>query len=408
VNPTTILCADWGKAGNKRAVWAADVHGPSRVRRLHRAAWTLPLLLEEAERVGGSGPVLVVLDVPLGVPQGYLTAVNSETGLGATPTFLDLLRWTIAVPHFFDPGADPKEWSLARPFFIVGAGAGGRTEFDDAAARAGVPSLLRHIDRHTNANRVFITAGIPGSVGSSACDVWMSLRALVTRPRSFAVWPFEGSLEDLTSTKTVTLAEVYPRAAYATALVDGVVKERRRMKVAKTDARCRHSAVQQLLGMRWVQSRGVSFEGIEWARYNEDDFDACLTAAALLRCCLEDLPFSQPLDVAAPAEGGILGSGSINLALPEASYRPEKSVPAVFKAPVPNEALSVRPTLRVGRGFQCPIPGCVKVFVGSRGGWDAHVGSPRVHPLWHPEVTEPERRRYLFRLAYPAFLAAPE
>jgi hypothetical protein len=106
---------------------------------------------------------------------------------------------------------DPRDWSLVRPFFVVAAGEGGRTAFDGAAARAGVPSLLRRLDLQTNANRVFITAGIPGSVGSSACNVWISLRALVSLRRSFAVWPFEGTLEDLTSTKAVILAEVYPR-----------------------------------------------------------------------------------------------------------------------------------------------------------------------------------------------------
>src|SRR4051812_27061909 len=66
----------------------------------------------------------------------------------------------------------------------------------------------------------------------------------------------------------------------------------------------------------------VRFEDVEWARGNEDDFDACITAAALLRCCLEELPFSQPLGPTARAEGWILCSGSINLARPEATYRP--------------------------------------------------------------------------------------
>ncbi len=330
MNPATILGADWGKAAHKRAVWAADVHGRPCVRRLYRAAWTLPLLLEEAERLVRSDPVLVVLDVPLGVPQGYLAAVNREAGLGATPTFIDLLTWTMTVPCFFNPTTDPRDWSLVRPFFVVAAGEGGRTAFDSAAAQLGVPSLLRQIDLQTNANRVFITAGIPGSVGSSACDIWMSLRTLLARPRSFAVWPFEGGLEELNA-KAVTVAEVYPRAAYATALVDGAVRERRRLKLSKTDARCRYFAVQQLLGMRWVRYSRVRFEGMEWARENEDDFDACVTAAALLRCCLEELPFSQPLDFATRAEGGILGSGSINLALGEASYQPENLVRAAVK-----------------------------------------------------------------------------
>ncbi len=137
MNPATILGADWGKAAHKRAVWAADVHGRPCVRRLYRAAWTLPLLLEEAERLVRSDPVLVVLDVPLGVPQGYLAAVNREAGLGATPTFIDLLTWTMTVPCFFNPTTDPRDWSLVRPFFVVAAGEGGRTAFDSAAAQLG-------------------------------------------------------------------------------------------------------------------------------------------------------------------------------------------------------------------------------------------------------------------------------
>lgn len=220
-----------------------------------------------------------------------------------------------------------------------------------------------------------------------------------------AVWPFDGDLAALTTTKAVTLAEVYPRAAYATALVDGTAKERPRLMVAKTDARHRHSAVQQLLDMRWVRYSGVHFEDIEWARDNEDDFDACITAAALLRCCIEELPLSQPLGPAARTEGGILGSGSINLALPETSYRPMGSLPVAAIAPTRQAPLHPprQAATTGGREFRCPLSGCGKVFVGSRGGWDGHVGSPRLHPSWHAEVTDPEQRRHLFRLEFPEF-----
>ena len=30
--------------------------------------------------------------------------------------------------------------------------------------------------------------------------------------------------------------------------------------------------------------------------------------------------------------------------------------------------------------YRCPIGGCTKIFHGSRGGWDAHVASPGIHP----------------------------
>jgi hypothetical protein len=175
--------------------------------------------------------------------------------------------------------------------------------------------------------------------------------------------------------------------------------------IAKTDAHHRHSAVRQLLDTRWVLGNGVRFEDIEWARGNEDDFDASITAAALLRCCLEELPFSQPLGPTARAEGGILCSGSINLARPEATYRPIGSSTSAVTMPRLQAPLHLpqRTATAGGREFACPLSGCGKVFAGSRGGWDGHVGASRLHPSWHPEVTDPEERRRLFRREYPAF-----
>jgi len=50
----------------------------------------------------------------------------------------------------------------------------------------------------------------------------------------------------------------------------------------------------------------------------EDAFDAGTTAAALLRMVLEGLPPHAPVDRL--AEGGILGTGSVHLDLPEARF----------------------------------------------------------------------------------------
>lgn len=50
-----------------------------------------------------------------------------------------------------------------------------------------------------------------------------------------------------------------------------------------------------------------------------------------------------------------------------------------------------------GGGFPCPIPGCRKVFYASRGGWDAHVASYRMHKDWHPDVIDGEVRKRRFR-----------
>ena len=57
--------------------------------------------------------------------------------------------------------------------------------------------------------------------------------------------------------------------------------------------------------------------------------------------------------------------------------------------------------------YRCPIPGCAKVFYGSRGGWDAHIEWLRVHPNWHPGITDRTERKRLFRREYGDWLVGP-
>jgi hypothetical protein len=53
--------------------------------------------------------------------------------------------------------------------------------------------------------------------------------------------------------------------------------------------------------------------------------------------------------------------------------------------------------------FKCPIPGCDKVYLNMRGGWDSHVGSIRMHPGWHPELTTAEGRKRHYEIEFPDF-----
>jgi hypothetical protein len=53
--------------------------------------------------------------------------------------------------------------------------------------------------------------------------------------------------------------------------------------------------------------------------------------------------------------------------------------------------------------YRCPIAGCDKIFNGSRGGWDSHVGSVRIHPNWHPEVQEAKARKRRFETEFQEF-----
>jgi len=381
--PAAILCADWGKAARKRRVYVADVE-QALVRRLSHTAWTFATVLQAARDLRSNGPVLVALDAAFGVPESYLQAVQRERRAGPAG-FLDLLRSIDQWPGFFDAARQPHEWRPTRPFVHVPGVAGGKTAFFEAAARQGV-DLLRRIDRATGAKPIFITAGIPGSVGSATVDLWQAISPTLNSERDFRIWPFEGSLSTLLAGNRLVVAEVYPTAAYAVALAPTLDATGASHRVAsKTDRRQREAAIAVLQAAEWVTRFGVTCDGLEEAAGNDDDFDALMTTAALLRCALEGRS-PEPVEIHAPeVEGGILLS---DLAPPGGAARSGSAK----RAPR-------QPRLGESEVVACPIPGCTKVFAG-RGGWDAHVASLRTHPGWHPDVSGAAERKRLFREAF--------
>jgi hypothetical protein len=268
---------------------------------------------------------------------------------------------------------------------------GGLTSYIDTAALQGV-DLRRAIDKLTKAKTLFAKSGIPGSVGSATCSLWQELGVLLKNSRSFAIWPFEGDLETLLDTTQIVFGETYPRAAYSTALLDQPVVARAPLALAKTDMGVRHTAVRVLQAAQWIAEHGVQIDDLDFAERGEDDFDACLTAAAFLRCVIENYPLSGgPID---RIEGGILGTGSINLALKEKT--------SAKRADAPGSSTAVA---RATRELRCPIDGCDKVYHGSRSGWDAHVASVKAHPSWHSELLNPASRKNQFRTEFPEFFS---
>jgi len=139
------------------------------------------------------------------------------------------------------------------------------------------------------------------------------------------------------------------------------------------------------------------------AETNEDDFDALMTAAALLRCELEGIPLHRPCGGRNLAEGGILATGSVNLDLRARTFdtRSHSGGPSE-----PNSKIGLLSAfaLNTVRSFQCPIPRCKKLYVKTRSGWDAHIASQRNHPLWRPELESAEERKLQFMAEFPHFL----
>lgn len=315
---TRIICADWSKDRRKRAAYEVLV-GERVVRRIVADVHEVRTLLAYA--ADGDRSTLVALDAPIGVPESFIAAVRARSDGRQVQGFID---WLFAASLAQAP--DASRWSIDAPFFHVPGGAGALAKFDAAARMQGV-DLRRCIDKMTGGRSAFITGGFPGTVGSSARDIWQGLVAARRAGTPFRVWPFEGAEDVLRATGGATVAEIYPRAAYATALLDPA--PRARLRVAKSDKRgkakgaehtIRGRCVETLLATEWAKLGGVTFEDVDRARGNEDDFDALMTAAALLRCVIEGLPLHASPFHHPAAEGAILGTGSIDLTLAEKTF----------------------------------------------------------------------------------------
>ncbi len=312
-----ILCADWSKDSVRRAAYVADV--PARlVKRLGRGPFALQSLVHAAANYSAEGPVLVGIDAPLGAPRSLLAATHADLGVSPDATFLDWVGKASAWPGFFSRAVEGAPWSPLRPFFRVRAGADARNRMFRAMRDRGVEPL-RHVDTVTAAKSVFILSGIPGSVGSSVVDLWPALAGiLANRPGGVRVWPFDQAQPETTDAGVV-LAEIYPRALYASALSAEPPALRARLSVAKSDPKCRRAAIGSLLAQDWVREFRVRFEDAEPETITEDSFDALVSAAAALRCVLEGTPLGWSRSDA--FEGGILGLDSLDLSLPERTFR---------------------------------------------------------------------------------------
>ncbi|MGB5571424.1 MAG: hypothetical protein WBM81_19205 [Sedimenticolaceae bacterium] len=134
----------------------------------------------------------------------------------------------------------------------------------------------------------------------------------------------------------------------------------------------------------------MTIKNIDAALANEDDFDALISAAALTRIFLENARFESPDNTDDVAEGGVVGAARLTAKVNRAAAKNS------------NKASVAKPRSdRLSKDYPCPIPGCKHVFLKSRRGWDAHVGSHARHPDWHPEVQDSSQRIILFRREFP-------
>ena len=390
---TSILCADWSRKPKGREVYLADTLNRRIFREASIGGWTVDTVLARARALKANGPTLVAFDAPLGLPMGYFRAVkDGSSRYRSCKTFVDWLVIAGKSDRLFKAVDNLDSWSVDQPFFALPAGTGSRRRWEAHLAESGIDAL-RSIDRLTKAKPLFIVSGIPGSVGSAACDLWRGLLPFLGRKEpEIAIWPFQGDLDELSQSGSIVVGEIYPRAAYAAALASEEPADRAPLDLAKNTPDVRYAAIRAITTATWVQDHSVKIEDLNEAQESADAFDALFTAAALLRCSLEGTPFSASGHENVLSEGGILGAGSIDLGKPARRFPP---------AALRLRAKRVAPGS--GKSLPCPIPKCLKVFYGSRSGWDAHVASVGNHKKWRPGVTNPEQRKQLFRRLFARF-----
>ena len=300
-----FLSADWSKRPDKRSVYVGEIR-ERRIRRcrLRGGAWGLGALLDAAESLPERGPVVIGVDVVLGLPRGYWERVR-RLGGEAPETFVDWLGGLDVAGEFFGTAGSADDWCIERPWFRVPPRRGGLNSFTSQLEGG----MLRVVDAATGGKPVFAVSGIPGTVGSGTREFWRELAPRLSGARTFGVWPFDGDLESLAPSGRIVLCETYPRLAYAAALAEELPTAM--LGWPKSRAEWRGMGCDCLRRAEWVRANGVDLGDLRGARANEDDFDALFTAAAALRCLLEDRPLWSADRVDGIAEGSMLLAGAV-------------------------------------------------------------------------------------------------
>ena len=310
-NPMAFfLSADWSKEAKKRSVHVADVHG-RRIRCAECGGWNLAKLLASARERAHRGPVLIGIDLAIGLPDRYWQALLCSGRHGSPASFVEWLGQRDPDSDFFRRVRLPAEWCIDRPFFQVAKGKGGKKSFEEKLDGG----FHRRIDVETGAKTLFAVSGIPGTVGSATRAFWKELIPLLRAgDRDFAVWPFEGELNELLRDRRIVLAETYPALACGTVLADELPAHR--VLVAKTKPEQRRAVCERIAVARWVESERVDLGDLGPVQADEDAFDSHVTAAAVLRCILDNRPLVAPDWIDPVAEGAMLLAGPIDPALP--------------------------------------------------------------------------------------------
>ncbi|WP_288038463.1 hypothetical protein [Acidiphilium sp.] len=270
-----LIHADWSVNARKR--WAATA-------RRDDAGWVVdgptelpdvPSFLEQSFDQAKTHRVLLGFDFPIGVPQAY----GTKTGFQNFTEMLATLgngEWHT----FFDVADAPGDISIRRPFFPRSPTKGvSRTALVEGLGMDDYADLLRICEQPADNLRaacaLFWTLG-GNQVGKGALAGWRDVILPAVR-RGASLWPFDGTLAQLSERSRLVLAETYPAAAYR--MVDapfasGESKRRQCDRKRKTSAITNWADRHRLRFTKLAQSQLA--DGFGSHATGEDRYDALL------------------------------------------------------------------------------------------------------------------------------------
>jgi Protein of unknown function (DUF429) len=304
-----LLHADWSSHPEKR--WMATATRTA-------CGWEVdsPRLVPDAEKfldewLFGRPSVLAGFDFPIGIPDQYAKKTSFRNFRDALSR-LGEGEWA----QFFVVASGPEQISIQRPFYPANSlGQPRHPQLVAGLQVENIDHLRRLCERKTASRRaacpLFWTVGA-NQVGKAAIDGWQN----VIRPalaRGARLWPFDGTLEELSKSSSCVICETYPQEAYSHLNVkfssrreDGKSSQQGRQRVA-------------LSVLEWADRHNVKFsadarnmiaEGCDSSRFGEDQFDAVMGLLGMIDALDADEP-NLPPEACLQWEGWIIGQSVV-------------------------------------------------------------------------------------------------
>lgn len=253
--------------------------------------------------------ILLGFDFPIGLPLSYAERMGVKEFLALLPEF-GSGEWS----DFYDVAERAEQISLRRPFYPKRPSHTRLHHLLDTLDVESVDHLLRRCDK-AHAGRqaaapIFWTMGAK-QVGKAAISGWRDVLAPALRSPvlDVAVWPFDGTLDELLRQRHSVIAETYPAEFYRHLGLDVRSKRDRADRQANAPALLRWA--DEINVALSPEMRSAIEDGFGSLSDGDDQFDATVGLFGMLNVVLGRRSPGEPEDsTICRIEGWMLGRSS--------------------------------------------------------------------------------------------------